>query len=49
MAPHLMGNNARGLVNIPGLDMMKDRVKLKIQDIHAVGEDWKITATPIYS
>ena len=49
LAPHLMGSNARGLVNIPELDAMKDRVKLDIQDIHAIGEDWKITATPIYS
>ena len=49
MAPHLMGDNARGLLTLPGLDAMADRVQLKIHDIRAVGDDWKITATPIYS
>ncbi|MCW8964557.1 MAG: bifunctional diaminohydroxyphosphoribosylaminopyrimidine deaminase/5-amino-6-(5-phosphoribosylamino)uracil reductase RibD [Gammaproteobacteria bacterium] len=49
MAPHLMGDNARGLVQIHGLEAMADRVALKINDIRAIGEDWKITAIPTYS
>ncbi|GMR07680.1 MAG: bifunctional diaminohydroxyphosphoribosylaminopyrimidine deaminase/5-amino-6-(5-phosphoribosylamino)uracil reductase RibD [Gammaproteobacteria bacterium] len=44
MAPHLMGDQARGLFNMPGLTMMKDRVQLEITDIRAVGNDWRITA-----
>ncbi|MEN8205767.1 MAG: bifunctional diaminohydroxyphosphoribosylaminopyrimidine deaminase/5-amino-6-(5-phosphoribosylamino)uracil reductase RibD [Pseudomonadota bacterium] len=45
MAPHLMGNAARGLFALPGLDAMEQRVPLSISDIRAVGEDWRITAT----
>ena len=45
MAPHLMGNAARGLFALPGLESMDQRVPLSISDIRAVGEDWRITAT----
>lgn len=44
MAPHLMGNAARGLFNLPGLDRMDQRINLHISDIRAVGSDWCITA-----
>lgn len=43
MAPHLMGDGARGLFHLPGLSEMKDRVALEIADIRAVGKDWRIT------
>lgn len=46
MAPHLMGSDARGLFNIPGLDAMSQRINLNIQDIRAVGKDFRITAKP---
>ena len=46
MAPHLMGANARGLLNIPELKQMKDRIDLHIQDIRAIGSDWRIIARP---
>jgi len=42
MAPTIMGANARGLFNIPELDQMKDKIDLTIQDIRAVGDDWRI-------
>jgi len=42
MAPTIMGANARGLFNIPELDQMKDKIDLTIQDIRAVGNDWRI-------
>ncbi|MCN4145016.1 MAG: bifunctional diaminohydroxyphosphoribosylaminopyrimidine deaminase/5-amino-6-(5-phosphoribosylamino)uracil reductase RibD [Thiohalomonas sp.] len=45
MAPHLMGSDARGLFNLPGLDSMDERINLSIQDIRAVGRDYRITAT----
>ena len=45
MAPHLMGNAARGLFVLPGLERMEQRIQLSINDIRAVGEDWRITAT----
>ncbi|MCW8919395.1 MAG: bifunctional diaminohydroxyphosphoribosylaminopyrimidine deaminase/5-amino-6-(5-phosphoribosylamino)uracil reductase RibD [Gammaproteobacteria bacterium] len=44
MAPKLMGDKARGLFHTPGLDLLADAVALEIQDIRAVGDDWRITA-----
>jgi len=44
MAPKLMGDGARGLFHTPGLDSLADAVSLDIQDIRAVGQDWRITA-----
>lgn len=48
MAPSIMGSDARGLLDIPGLDQMKDKFNLNIQDIRAVGNDWRISAFPLY-
>lgn len=45
LAPHLLGGNARGMFDIPGLEDMAGRVALDIQDLRAVGRDWRITAT----
>lgn len=44
MAPQLLGDQARGLFHLPGLDTMGDRVALTIEDIRAVGPDWRIRA-----
>ena len=44
MAPHLMGSEARGLCNLPGLNSMSEQINLSIQDIRAVGKDFRITA-----
>ncbi len=46
LAPHLLGSAARGLFNLAGLDTMQDRIALDIQDVRAVGQDWRITARP---
>lgn len=48
MAPHIMGNGARGLFHLPGLSSMAQRIELKITDIRAIGVDWRITARPVY-
>lgn len=48
MAPVLMGDSARGLLHLPGLDTMADKVELNIIDIRALGSDWRITARPVY-
>ena len=45
VAPHLMGDDARGLFSLPGLAAMEHRIELNITDMRAVGEDWRITAT----
>lgn len=44
MAPHLMGDDARGLFSLPGLSTMKDRVSLDIQDVRTIDKDLRITA-----
>jgi diaminohydroxyphosphoribosylaminopyrimidine deaminase/5-amino-6-(5-phosphoribosylamino)uracil reductase len=44
MAPHLMGDAARGLFALPGLQHMTQRITLSIQDVRAVGKDLRITA-----
>jgi diaminohydroxyphosphoribosylaminopyrimidine deaminase/5-amino-6-(5-phosphoribosylamino)uracil reductase len=45
LAPHLLGDAARGLFSLPGLERMAQRIGLSISDIRAVGQDWRITAT----
>jgi len=44
MAPSLMGSDARGLFHLPGLSHISDQIQLEIQDIRAVGKDYRITA-----
>lgn len=46
LAPVLMGDNARGLLHLPGLEHMADRMHMRITDVRAVGQDWRITARP---
>jgi len=46
MAPHIMGDNARGLFHLPALRDMSERKKLHVSDIRAIGADWKITIFP---
>ena len=43
VAPTFMGSEARGLLNMPGLDSMKDKINLKINGMRAVGDDWRIS------
>ena len=42
MAPTILGADARGLFNLPGLDQMKHKIDVNIQDVRAVGDDWRI-------
>ncbi|MDH5388175.1 MAG: bifunctional diaminohydroxyphosphoribosylaminopyrimidine deaminase/5-amino-6-(5-phosphoribosylamino)uracil reductase RibD [Gammaproteobacteria bacterium] len=49
IAPHIMGDEARGLFSLPGLSKMKDRISLDIQDVRMLGKDLRITAKPVYS
>lgn len=46
LAPHLLGDGARGLCHLPGITSMTQRHQLDILDIRAVGSDWRITARP---
>jgi len=47
MAPHIMGDNAKGLFSLPGLEKMKDRISLNIKDVRSIGNDIRITAQPL--
>lgn len=47
LAPSLLGSEARGLANIPGLSKLADRVALRYTDARMIGVDLRITAVPI--
>ena len=49
MAPHIMGDGAKGLFHLPGLEKMKDRISLKVNDVRSIGHDIRITAIPEYN
>lgn len=49
LAPHLMGDNGRGLLSLPGLERMEQRIELEFREVRAVGRDWRITAVPRYT
>jgi diaminohydroxyphosphoribosylaminopyrimidine deaminase/5-amino-6-(5-phosphoribosylamino)uracil reductase len=44
LAPHLMGDAARGLFHLPGVGRMAERIPLTLADVRAVGPDWRLTA-----
>jgi diaminohydroxyphosphoribosylaminopyrimidine deaminase/5-amino-6-(5-phosphoribosylamino)uracil reductase len=44
LAPHLMGSEARGLVDLVGLEHMADRIGLEWVDYRMVGQDLRLTA-----
>ncbi|GAB2721402.1 bifunctional diaminohydroxyphosphoribosylaminopyrimidine deaminase/5-amino-6-(5-phosphoribosylamino)uracil reductase RibD [Halomonas garicola] len=47
MAPTLLGADARGAFALPGLERMADQRRLRIDDVRAVGPDWRIIASPL--
>lgn len=49
MAPKIMGDMARGVFHLPGMDTMAQNISLNISDIRAIGKDWRITAVPEYN
>jgi diaminohydroxyphosphoribosylaminopyrimidine deaminase/5-amino-6-(5-phosphoribosylamino)uracil reductase len=48
MAPLLLGDGARGLFRLPGLERLADAYRLEIRDLRAVGRDWRIETTIQY-
>ncbi len=46
LAPHLMGHAARGLVDLPGLETMQQRIELALHDVRRVGADLRLTLLP---
>lgn len=45
MAPSLLGDAGRGLLELPGLTSIDQQQALQITDWRRVGEDWRITAS----
>lgn len=45
-AIHLMGDGARGLLHLPGLEKMRDRIELALVDVRQVGGDLRLTLAP---
>lgn len=48
MAPKLMGDSAKGIFHLPALTQMTDTIALTIEDVRAVGQDWRLTLKPHY-
>lgn len=49
LAPHLMGDQARGLFHLPGLDSMSQRLALAIKDLRQIGPDVRLVLKPVRS
>lgn len=47
MAPHLLGDSARGMFHLPPFENMQQRVELNLTDVRMVGSDLRILARPI--
>lgn len=45
LAPHILGNDARGMFALPALTDMAHRTALTITDVRRVGDDWRIVAS----
>ncbi len=43
MAPDLLGNDARGMFNIPGLESMADKHRLAFRDVRMIGGDLRLS------
>ncbi len=43
MAPDLLGNDARGMFDIPGLESMADKHRLAFRDVRMIGKDLRLS------
>jgi diaminohydroxyphosphoribosylaminopyrimidine deaminase / 5-amino-6-(5-phosphoribosylamino)uracil reductase len=48
IAPHIMGDSAKGLFHLPGIETMSSRIDLEIKEIRPIGKDWRLVAVPRY-
>lgn len=46
-APHFLGGEARPLVELPGLEQLSDRLRLKLTDSRMVGDDLRLQLQPV--
>ncbi len=47
MAPHILGDAARGLFQLPLLEDMQQRMSLEIKDVRQIGTDIRLTLQPL--
>ena len=47
MAPRLLGSQARPLMQLP-FESMSEAMDVAVTDMRAIGQDWRITARPIF-
>lgn len=47
VAPDLLGDTARPLAALPGLERLEQRIALEFKDVRKVGRDLRITAVPV--
>ena len=45
MAPQLLGSGGLGAFHLPQIKTMEDKIDLKIKDMRAIGDDWRIIAS----
>lgn len=46
IAPHMLGDKARGMFEVPVIERMEGRFPVEIADVRAVGSDWRFTLRP---
>jgi diaminohydroxyphosphoribosylaminopyrimidine deaminase/5-amino-6-(5-phosphoribosylamino)uracil reductase len=44
VAPKLLGDAARGMFSLPGVERLDQALMPAIEDVRAVGDDWRIVA-----
>lgn len=44
LAPTILGDGARGMFRVAGLEQLSDRIPLAIVDVQPIGEDWRMIA-----
>lgn len=44
LAPCILGDSARGMFRVAGLEQLSDRIPLTIVDVQPMGEDWRMIA-----
>ncbi|MDH5219448.1 MAG: bifunctional diaminohydroxyphosphoribosylaminopyrimidine deaminase/5-amino-6-(5-phosphoribosylamino)uracil reductase RibD [Gammaproteobacteria bacterium] len=47
MAPVLMGDAASGMMHLPGIISMSQKIGLEINDVRPIGKDWRIICRPV--
>lgn len=44
LAPHLLGDAGRGMIRLPGIERLEERLQLEVRDLRAFGSDLRLIA-----